>query len=343
MHRSPTDFDARVYTAQRITAVVATLTEDGVPAAQALAGSGLDEAALRAPATRVSSRQTATVYRNALRLAPDPTIALRAGARLHLTAYGIYGYALLSSPTSAEMAEIAVKYHAIAAPGTGLSYTRDGDTGIFRYEVLLTPDPADDLYRFTLELAYSGHLTLARDLFDPSYGFAAVRVSYPAPPHASAYRMLFRCSVQFGQSANELQVDPTWFGRTSRSPDPSTNAMAREMCQQLLTELTRVGGFAAVVRRRLVEQMPWRLPSVESMATELSLDPRTLRRRLQAQGTSYREILADVRQGLAIEYLRGTRMTNEEIASRLGYSDAANFRHAFARWTGKSPSEYRQG
>lgn len=45
---------------------------------------------------------------------------------------------------------------------------------------------------------------------------------------------------------------------------------------------------------------------------------------------------------MAIEYLRHTRMTNEDIASRLGYSDAANFRHAFARWTGKSPSEYRR-
>lgn len=73
------------------------------------------------------------------------------------------------------------------------------------------------------------------------------------------------------------------------------------------------------------------------------MEPRTLRRRLEAQGTSYREILAGVRQGLAIEYLRKTRMTTEDIASRLGYSDAANFRHAFLRWTGKTPHEYRRG
>jgi len=46
---------------------------------------------------------------------------------------------------------------------------------------------------------------------------------------------------------------------------------------------------------------------------------------------------------LAIEYLRKTEMTNEEIASRLGYSEASNFRHAFLRWTGKNPSEFRGG
>ena len=88
--------------------------------------------------------------------------------------------------------------------------------------------------------------------------------------------------------------------------------------------------------------MPWRYPSLETMAFDLAIEPRTLRRKLEAQGTSYRQILADVRRNLAINYLRKTRMTTDEIASRLGYSDAANFRHAFVRWTGKTPHEYRE-
>jgi AraC-like DNA-binding protein len=98
--------------------------------------------------------------------------------------------------------------------------------------------------------------------------------------------------------------------------------------------------MAADIRRILIEQ-PGRFPSIEAMADELKLNSRTLRRKLEAEETSYRVILGEVRMRLAIDYLRETTMTNEEIASRLGYSDAANFRHAFARWTGKSPSEYR--
>ena len=77
------------------------------------------------------------------------------------------------------------------------------------------------------------------------------------------------------------------------------------------------------------------------MAEELGMYPRALRRKFEAEGTSYRDLLAEVRMRLAVEYLRKTEMTNEEIASRLGYSDAANFRHAFTRWTGKSPSDFR--
>jgi AraC-like DNA-binding protein len=92
----------------------------------------------------------------------------------------------------------------------------------------------------------------------------------------------------------------------------------------------------------LVEH-PGRFPGIEAIAAELSIHPRTLRRRLQAQNVTYRKIVSDVRMKLALEYLRNTRMTNQEIAVRLHYSDAANFRHAFARWTGKSPSDFRGG
>jgi len=112
------------------------------------------------------------------------------------------------------------------------------------------------------------------------------------------------------------------------------------MCEQILAEVNRGGGVAAEIRRRLIERSG-RYPNIEVIAEELSIHPRALRRRLEAEGTSYRDILAEVRRRLAIEYLRKTNMTNEEIASRLGYSDAANFRHAFLRWTGKSPSGFR--
>jgi AraC-like DNA-binding protein len=88
-------------------------------------------------------------------------------------------------------------------------------------------------------------------------------------------------------------------------------------------------------------EQPGRFPSADAMARQLGMHPRALRRRLEAERTSYRDIVAEIRMRLAVEYLRTTRMTNEDIASRLGYSDAANFRHAFLRWTGKNPSDFR--
>ena len=341
MQRPPLDFQARIYTPHRIAAVLATLVEEGIAPEEVLAGSGLDDAMLKEPGARVSCDQICKVYRNALRLTPDPTIALRAGSRMRLTSYGVYGYALLSSPSAEEAIDLAVRYHRMAVPGLGLSFNREGSHAVFQYEVLATPDPTDPLYRFMLEFTFAAHQALAHDLYDSNYRFSAVPAAYPSPAHASAYRVLFHCPVHFDQPVNELKLDPARVGLPPRLPDPSTHQAAREMCQQVVAGMAQSNGIASMVRQALIEHMPWRFANLEAMARELSMEPRTLRRRLEAQNTSYREILAEVRRVLAIEYLRKTRMTNEEIASRLGYSDAANFRHAFVRWTGKSPQEYR--
>ena len=89
-------------------------------------------------------------------------------------------------------------------------------------------------------------------------------------------------------------------------------------------------------------EVPGRFDDMETLARKLNTTSRTLRRRLHLEGTSYQDLLAEVRCNLAKEYLRSTRMTTEDIAETLGFSDAANFRHAFRRWTGKNPSDFRR-
>lgn len=101
--------------------------------------------------------------------------------------------------------------------------------------------------------------------------------------------------------------------------------MAGEICEQFLDEANWDGGIAADIRRTLVEH-PGHFPSIEAMAVGLSMHPRALRRKLEAEQMTYRDVVAEVRMKLAVEYLRTTPMTNEEIAARLDYSDAANFR-----------------
>jgi AraC-like DNA-binding protein len=82
--------------------------------------------------------------------------------------------------------------------------------------------------------------------------------------------------------------------------------------------------------------------SLGDIANRLALSERTLRRRLRALGTSYNEILQDARSSSAKEWLRDRNLTMESIAWRLGYTETANFRHAFKRWTGQSPQAFRR-
>jgi AraC-like DNA-binding protein len=336
------DFEQRVYLPHKIAALVAELAGQGVPASAALAGTGLEASQLELPATRVSYRQLDAVMRHALRLSRDPAIALRAGQRVHVTAYGMYGYALLSSASYPQAMAFSATYNPVIGPLCETLYSRDQTTVTYTAEPRFWPDPADDIYRFVLEFSMSLHLTVARDLGGPSFRFTRVCVVHEAPAYKDAYEQLFQCEILFGQPGSELQYDAAWFDRPVALADPITNAMSCETCERLLREVKQAGGAAADIRRILLEQSG-QFPGLEAMAKRLSMHPRALRRKLESENTSYRDLLAEVRMRLAIEYLRNTRMTNEEIASQLGYSDAANFRHAFTRWTSKCPTAFRCG
>lgn len=340
VRRSP--FEQRIYSPQIIAAVVAELVAEGTPAAVALDGTGLSEQELAIYTTKVSYQQIEAVIGNALRQSSAPAIALRSGLRMHVTAYGMYGYALLSSPTYKEALKFSERYIRVHGPLCDIAIMSEGAQVVYRLDAIHWPDPANELHGFALEFALAAHLTTYRDVVGSDFGFTSVAVDYPAPEHAGEYDRLFGCPVAFAQGKNEYRYDLAWADGSAALADERTYTMARAMCEQLLGEVNGAGGVAAQVRRSLIEQ-PGRYPSIEAMAEQLKIHPRALRRRLEAEGTSYRDLLGEVRMRLAIEYLRKTQMTNEEIANRLGYSDAANFRHAFARWTGKSPSDFRNG
>lgn len=340
MYRPSPNLVQRVHAAQRIAAVVAVLGEEGIPAARALRGTGLRDSYLKSSTARVSYQQVETVFRNALQLSQDPAVAFRAGQRMHIMAYGIYGYALLSSPTRADGIDFAAKYSRILGTVADMAFSRDEDSATYTLKPLLSRSPVDDVYRFAMEFTFAAYQTLSRDVYGGSFKFSCLRATYAAPAHARIYRRIFQCPILFEQAGNELEFDVAWIDHPMVRLDPITKVIAGEMCARFIGDANQDGGTAADIRRSLLEH-PGHFPSIETMASELSIHPRTLRRRLEAEHITYRDVVTEVRTKLALEYLRNTQMTIEEIAARLDYSDAANFRHAFARWTGKSPSDFR--
>jgi AraC-like DNA-binding protein len=108
----------------------------------------------------------------------------------------------------------------------------------------------------------------------------------------------------------------------------------------MLREMEQHAGVAGHVGRLLIAQMG-EDTSLEAVSARLQLPPRTVRRRLQREGTSFRDLSAQLRKEMALRCLRDTELTVEDIACALGFSDAANFRHAFRGWTGVCPQEMR--
>lgn len=337
--KSPPRFEQNAYSPHSIAAIFAELAAQGTDTSVVLAGTGLVASQLDSHTTKISYRQIDIVVRNALRLTTDPAIGLRAGQRMRVTAYGMYGYALLSSATREDARNFAARYIRVVGPFCDFVRTYSSETITCTFQPLHWPNATEAVHRFAVEFALSAHLSVTRDRLGSSYGFTRVFVDYPAPSYAPLYESLLECPAVFGQAL--CGYDQNRDDGPVSLADPRTYAMAREMCEQVLDEIDQTAGVASDIRRMLIQQ-PGRFPSIDTIAEKLQMHPRALRRRLEAEGVSYRDVLADLRMRLAIEYLRKTRMTNEEIAGRLGYSDAANFRHAFQRWTGKSPSDFRR-
>ncbi|MEO8837832.1 MAG: AraC family transcriptional regulator ligand-binding domain-containing protein, partial [Herbaspirillum sp.] len=290
------------------------LQEEGIAAAAVLAGSGLDLQQVSNPATRISVRQLLTVFGNAQRLSSDPALALRAGKRVHITHFGLYGYALLSSATPRDAIEFALRYRPLTAPLIGLAFDESNGQAGWIFSDILGLGTNSELFRFALEFQLGAQLSLHGDILGAAAQPCAIHLVYPAPIHAASYLTLLGCPARFEQARNELRFDGDWLQHKLTYANPITAALVRETCDQLLAELRSASGLASQVFSMLM-QGPGHFPDIENIAERLHLTARTLRRKLQTQGVSYQTILTDVRRQLAIGYLRKTHMNIEDIAA----------------------------
>jgi AraC-like DNA-binding protein len=124
--------------------------------------------------------------------------------------------------------------------------------------------------------------------------------------------------------------------------DQATFEQAVRMCERAESQRDNGCDLAQRVLDRLLDR-DGDYPSLTEMAAELAMSGRTFIRKLKAHDTSYQMLLDDVRQELAIWYLRQSDLSVERIAERLGYRDTSNFSRTCKRWFGLTPRQIRQG
>jgi AraC-like DNA-binding protein len=334
-----TGFGDKLHSPAKIAAIVEALTAEGIAPDQALRGVNLRKDELYAPATRVSLNQMIEACRNASRLSRDPQIAFRAGAALHVSAYGMYGYAMLCCTDFRRAMAVACKYQQLAMPLMNIAFEEKDEWAIWTITPVAHSRVDAALYRFLVELHLGIDCSLHRDVMGPSFKPSRIDLAYNASER-QLLPELAGCPIFFGQPANHLVFERVRLDAKPMLGHRMTQAAVLAMCDDLLVEMVQRGGVAGRVRDLLLRDIANR-PSFESVAKLMRTNPRTLRRQLKAQETSFRQLVDELRMQLAIKYLRDTKLTTEDIALVLGFSDAANFRHAFRRWTQESPSQFK--
>lgn len=333
----------RMYPPLKLAVVAGVLLECGLPVNQALAGTGLTETEIQLPQTLSSIQQLLIMGRNVLRLSERTDLGLQAGLRMHASAYGMYGYAMLCAETMRHGFDLAVRYHPLATPVMPVHWQEVGDRAVWSLplrEQLWHLDLSMAEYQFFLDMQFALHVTLIKDVMGPQFAPLCALVATPEPPHGRALAAALGGQVAFGQARNELHYPAAWLDCKPQLANPITAAHLSSTCARLMQELTLQAGVSRRVADELT-RVPGRFPEIEAVAEALGMGARTLRRRLEAEGTSFSEMLVNVRRALAVDYLGTTTLTVEDVADALGFSDAASFSHAFKRWTGATPSRFR--
>jgi AraC-like DNA-binding protein len=318
--------------------LVELLEEQGVSRAHLLAGTGIRPVQLEREDTFIPYRQMVKLVRRALALSNTPALGLLSGSQENVSSWGMLGYTIMSCSTYREAFYTGLKFYRAASGMLALSAHEEGDRLCLHMEA---PEGLDDILPFSVEEMAGGVVAVLGDIIGPRFKALELQASYPDPGYARLYRKVLSCPTRFNQPHNAL-----WITRPDDTPLPSANPVSARMCRRLVEELLdKHSPEDNLVRevRRLLMRTPGQIPDMETVAAELGISSRGLRRQLQALDTSFRSEVDDVRKQLALGYLRDSSMNLEQIASLLGYTEVTNFRRAFKGWTGKAPSEFRGG
>jgi len=330
----------RIYAPYKICAMVEVLQEQGISAEDTLRGSGISVDDIYDAFMLTSLHQYLTVCENALFLSKDPATPFEVGSRLQLSAYGMYGYALLSCLTIRDYFRMAVRYRRLATPPMIAEWTENSSITTWTFPDSFIVAPSPELRRFLIELQFSISVTHIKEISGRPCQPLKAAFPYPAPPHVEIYEKYLDCPCLFDQPQCELTYDSAILDWKPPKAHRITTTLLQEVCDRLIQEQKSSTGISGEVYKILMEQTG-NFPSMEAIASKLHITSRTLRRHLEAEDTSFQAIMDDVRSSLATEYLKTTRMSVNDIGMLLGFHDSANFRRALKRWTGKTPRELR--
>ena len=330
----------RIYESTKLAALFDALVDQGCPAGEILGNVNLTVDEVHSPKSRISLAELMTACKNAIRLSNDPHLPYRIGTSIHISAYGMYGFAILCCPDFRKAMAFAELYHALAAPLATIEFTEEDGLASWVIDPNARAAADPQLYRFITEMQIGIHISLMRDVMGAAFIPDRINLAYPEAHDFGLAADQIGCRLSFASRTNQIMFRSAWLDQVASLGNKTTYLAVVALCDDLLNDLKSRIGIAGEIRALLLRNIT-NPPTLAAIAKLLEVSDRSLRRQLRDQGISFRGLLDELRMQIALKYLRTTRLANEDIALALGFSDAANFRRAFRRWTNKSPSEIR--
>jgi AraC-like DNA-binding protein len=317
--------------------IAGVLAAEGLDVRALLTAAAIDPAALDDPVARVSTEKISRLWELAAEQSGNPAIGLAQHLMARPASFDVVGYTMMSCANLLAAFERLIRYLLILSDA--LMMTLSEERGGYRVTFELfggnRPVPRQRVEFILISVIGFCHWINGRE-FHP----LTVELPYPIPADPAPYREAFGCGVLFEASSTSLLFADTHL----TVPLPTSNPVLAELHDRFAGEYLRRFDHSQTsyrAREVIIRRLPDGEPRRDQVAGELRLSERTLQRRLEAEATSFAELLDNTRRELAEQYLSRLHLSLAQAAYLLGFADQSSFFRACRRWFDLSPGRYR--
>jgi AraC-like DNA-binding protein len=309
----------------------------GISAKELFAAQGIAEQDLQPQRDRIAIDELERVLASALSLIDDNCCGLRASRCWHPSDLGALGYAWLASSSIRAAVQRLVRYSKTVGEKAELAAVESPQG----FKVILDQKHRDPrVHEFMTDFIMSLIIDMCRFNAGASLRPVEVCLHRERPECAKRYTDFYGCEVQFSSEADSFTLTTDDADRPLPTSNKQLAGLHDQVLIQQLAQLHRED-ISTRCKSVILDNLTSGAISVEKVAQELHMSPRTLMRRLESQGTKLKSLVDEMRSELASRYLADPKNSITEVAFLLGFSHPSSLSRASHRWFGMSPIEFR--
>jgi AraC-like DNA-binding protein len=315
------------------------LATRGVSLAGILKAASINPKDFNPQTTDVTLDEAGAIFEHAAVAANDPCLGLHWAEQLRAGSTGAWGYMLTNARTLDEAMQAISRYISLIVHPTCVEFTKTQETASLTW--IMPRSLTQSTVQYALFSAAATMLRL-RKVAGPGWVPVAIEMPHRELPCTACMQRVFCCPITYNTQNMSLIVDVRDLGRVNASTDKHIFGVLEQLCDRMLHDLTGPPEIVDQVRRVIGARLTSGQISLDAVAAELDMAPRTLQSKLAAVDATFEAVLNESRLQLATGYLRDTDLPLTEIALLLGYSELSAFTRAAGRWFDASPSAHRQ-
>lgn len=293
------------------------------------------------PDSRFPLAKMQRVWRLIEEATDDACFGLKVAQHWHPSHFHALGYAWLASENLLDAFRRLARYGHIM--NDALQITLEEDVGEILFKLEMHKKGLADFQSeaLALDASMATLIFMSRFIYGQEFKPLHMMITRPRPHCMPEYTAFFQCGIEFEAAYNGFIMSREALEKRLPTGHQQLAVIHDQVLMDYLSRLDK-DDICMQVQKKLVDNLSSGEMSEEQMAKSLYMSQRTLQRKLNQQGTSYKKLLEQTRRELAVSYVRDKKRSLSEITFLLGFSEQSNFTRAFRRWQGVSPSEYRE-